>query len=217
VVGRVRDGLFFHTPEALPRGRHSLARERIVEAQRERLLIAMTELIAACGYDAVRIGDVTERAAVSRAAFYESFPDKSACAAAAYDRFIEVLLTSVARSLRRDQPLVEFVEGALRGYLEPLQDDPVVGRAFQVEIDAMGPLARQRRRESLRRFADALAHHHGRLARAGQAGTPLALNAYLGAVYAVRQLASDALEREEHPDLLGLVPDLTGWLLKLLN
>ena len=53
-VPRVRDGVFFTLPEALPRGRHKLTREQVTDAQRERLLAAVTELLAGRGYRRLR-------------------------------------------------------------------------------------------------------------------------------------------------------------------
>src|SRR3981081_105900 len=96
MTARVREGIFFQVPRVLPRGRHNLTREEVLAVQRERLMAAMTELLAQRGYLAVKIGEVAERAGVSRAAFYQCFSDKNACALAAYDRFIEVLLGRLA-------------------------------------------------------------------------------------------------------------------------
>ncbi|GAC68044.1 TetR/AcrR family transcriptional regulator [Gordonia soli] len=216
--GAVVPGLFFHPPTPLPRGRHNVPREQVDAAQNERLLIALTELVAARGYTATSVGDIVERAQVSRVAFYRSFADKQSCALAAYARFIDVLLANIAARLDPDQGLAEFVDSCLRAYLEPMQDDPIVGRAFQVEIDAMGAPARDRRRQALQLFADTLAAHHRHLIDTGRAGgTPLPPSAYLGVVYAVRQLTSDALETTEPVDLLESVPELSRWLLRLLD
>jgi hypothetical protein len=46
-IPSIHDGLFFTLPDALPLGRHDLAREQVLSAQRERLMAAMTELMAA--------------------------------------------------------------------------------------------------------------------------------------------------------------------------
>ena len=69
-AGYVRDGVFFTLPEALPRGRHNLTREQVGDAQRERLLAAVTELLAARGYRGFGVGDVATRAGVSLGTFY---------------------------------------------------------------------------------------------------------------------------------------------------
>jgi AcrR family transcriptional regulator len=108
---RVRDGVFFTLPEALPRGRHQLTRDQISGAQRERLLVAVTELLAARGYRGFGIGDVATRAGVSLGTFYECFDGMDACVFAGYDRFIEVLLREMgAVEVREDdRPAIDKV------------------------------------------------------------------------------------------------------------
>jgi AcrR family transcriptional regulator len=208
--------VFFQLPVALPRGRHKLTRGQVLAAQRERLLASMTELMAADGYAAVKVGQVAERAGVSRAAFYECFADKESCAFAAYDRFIEVLLGRLADTERSQQWDV-FMPRLLESYLGTLQQDLVVARAFQLEMDAVGSEARRRRRESLVRFAQFLRAERERLAADDPSYRPLPLSAYLGVVYAARQLACDALETEARPSLPSLVQELADWMGDLLG
>lgn len=210
---RVREGLFFSTPAVLPRGRHGLPRDQVVAAQRERLMAAMTVLMADLGYERVRVGDVAGEAGVSRAAFYECFPDKQSCAFAAYDRFIEVLLGRVAAALDPTKDVEDYVVTLLEGYLGTLEDDPVVGRAFQLEMDAVGAVARRRRREALDPFAEVIGRHHELLSAGDPTLKPLPRLAYRGIVYGVRQIASDALDGHDEPDLRSLIPDLTCWIL----
>jgi AcrR family transcriptional regulator len=211
-LARVRDGVFFTLPAALPRGRHRLTREQVAEAQRERMLAAVTELLAARGYRGFGVGDVAAEAGVSLAAFYNCFASKDACVFAGYDRFIEVLLTKMAAVEAPGDDRPALTAGLLGAYLETLQQDLVVARAYQVEIDALGPPARARRREAL-----------GLLARyirdRGLEGQPAELpwTAYIGVVYAVRQLASDALDAEPEPDLRALGADLEVWIADLFR
>lgn len=216
VIARVREGVFFQVPVVLPRGRHNLTREQVLAAQRERLMASITELMAASGYSTVRVGEVAERAGVSRAAFYECFADKDACAFAAYDRFIDVLLARLAAT-ERSERWDEFMTRLLGSYLGTLAQDLVVARAFQVEMDAVGREARERRRTALMRFAEFLRTERERLAKSDRTLAPLPLSAYLGVVYAVRQIASDALDAENCPDLLALVPELAEWVNRLLG
>lgn len=214
---RVRDGVFFTLPEALPRGRHKLAREQVTEAQRERLLAAVTELLAAHGYRGFGIGDIATRAGVSLATFYDCFDSKDACVFAGYDRFIEVLLTKMAAVDVPDDDRPALTAGLLGAYLNTLQQDLVVARAYQVEIDAVGPLARARRREALTLFATYIRDRAARIADDGQAPDDLPWTAYIGVVYAVRQLVSDALDGAAEPDLAALGADLEVWVSDLFR
>jgi hypothetical protein len=104
------------------------------------------------------------------------------------------------------------VAGFVGAYLETLQQDVVVARAYQVEIDALGPPARERRRQSLAPFAAYIRERHTRERVNGPAPDALPWVAYLGIVYAVRQLASDALDATPEPDLVKLGEDLAEWL-----
>lgn len=210
----VRHGLFFRAPEALPRGRHSLTREEVRLAHQERLMIAATELLAAAGYRGAGVREICAHAGVSRQAFYDVFADKDECIFAGYDRFIQVLLSRLAVSPKEHElgPRAREIIGA---YLDTLQLDLVVARAFQVEIDALGLRARERRRKSLRLFANFIASERERVIQGPRA--PLPLSAYVGIVYAVRQLASDALDECEEPDLGALADDVTTWIAHTLR
>lgn len=213
MVAQVREGLFFSTPAVLPRGRHGLPRERVLAAQRERLMAAITALMADVGYENVRVGDVARTAGVSRAAFYECFSDKEACAFAAYDRFVEVIVQRIAAALDLSKDAGHYVTMLLEGYLGTLEDDPVVGRAFQIEMDAVGAIARQRRREALFSVAEVIRQHHEQLSAGDSSLRMLPEAAYRGLVYGVRQIASDALDEHPRPDLRALIPAITCWVL----
>ncbi|BCJ40330.1 hypothetical protein GCM10010168_31890 [Actinoplanes ianthinogenes] len=199
---RITSGVVFTTPPSLPRGRHELPREQVVAAQRERMLIAATELLAGAGYRGFGVREICARAAVSRAAFYECFADKDACVYAAYDRFIAVFLERLGAG--------DGVERFVRAYLATLDSDRVAARAFQVEMDALGRPARRRRRQAVERLAALV---RDRL----PGGATVPLSACVGAIYALRQIASDALDSDDEPDLMALAPELTTWLTRMVE
>lgn len=57
----------------LPGGYHGLTREQISDSQRERLFAAMAHQVAARGYRAVTVTEMTKFAKVSTRDFYEHF------------------------------------------------------------------------------------------------------------------------------------------------
>ncbi len=209
---RIRDGVFFTVPEPLPRGRHQLGRTEVLSRQRERMLIAMTELLAAKGVGAVGPAEVAKRAGVSLDAFYECFEGKEQCIFSGYDRFIGVLLERLLAADVEGQTRVELVDTLLGAYIETLQSDLVVARAYQMEIDTLGPEARARRRNSLQLFADYIREVAARKEPGGQPPAWIPRAAYVGMVYAARQLTSDALDLAAEPDLSGLREELRLWL-----
>lgn len=215
LTSRITEGVFFSAPADLPRGRHELSRDKVLSAQRERLMIATTELMAESGYQGVAVRRIAKRAKVSPAAFYECFPDKDACVFAAYGRFIEVLLNRIRDVL----PTASFawdhrtIAVVVDGYLSALNADPVVARAFQVEMDTVGRRARVQRRAALVGMAQALKSERER-----SPGNPRApLSAYVGAVYAIRQLASDALDEPEEGSVTDLSAEAGVWIAAMLS
>ncbi len=213
----MREGVFFEPLKSLPRGRHSLSPEEVRGIQRERILVAMTELLANQSPKGFRSDDIARKAGVSLGAFYENFDSKEACALAGYDRFIEVLFHRMNAVDVGDKTRPELVCALIRAYLETLGEDLVVARAFQVEIDALGAGARKRRRDSLMLFA----HHLWAVSRedspTGRGPDQLPWSAYIGVIYATRQLASDALDAEGHPDLDALADELSVWVTDLFR
>ncbi|MFI6517483.1 TetR/AcrR family transcriptional regulator [Spirillospora sp. NPDC050679] len=215
---RIKEGLFFTTPAALPRGRHGIPREDVVAAQHERAMIAAAELMAEGGYRSFGVREICARASLSRAAFYECFDDKDDCVFAAYDRFIEVLLQRMRGVTELVAPEVTwdaYVPLVVRAYLEAMQLDPVVVRAFQIEMDALGAEARRKRREALRTMAAFLMEAREELDPEARDQVPL--SAYIGAIYAARQLASDALDEDGDADVLALVPEISIWAGQMLK
>ena len=211
-VAHIQPGIFFSPRGELPRGRHALDRNTVREAQCERVMTAFTELVADRGLAAVSVTDVVAHAGVSRSAFYACFDDLAGCADAAYERFISVLLTRLGQAMDPTDHWQAFVESAVRAYLEALQADQVVARAMQIEMDAAGKPSRARRQRALRQIADVLAAKHAELRQEDPSIGSLPDEAFLGMVYAVRQLACDALEDDADPDLLALVNPTLQWI-----
>lgn len=191
-IPSITDGVFFTHPGALPRGKHTLSRDDVRAIQRDRVLIASVELLAAHGYRATGAREVCLRAGVSLTAFYDSFTDREEAVFAAYDRFIEVLLGRLVGVTGDGRTWQEYVEAVMAAYFDTLASDLVVARAFQVEMDGMGRPARARRRTALLGLAQMLRAKH--LDWDPTAADRIPEAAYLNGVYGARQAASDALD-----------------------
>jgi AcrR family transcriptional regulator len=214
---RVRPGVFFEPLQALPRGRHSLTTDEVRAIQQERILVSMTELLAAHGPRGFGSGEISKNAGVSLAAFYDCFESKEACALAGYDRFIEVLFHRMNAVDVGDKSRPELVCALIRAYLETLQSDLVVAKAYQVEIDTLGASVRKLRRDSLLLFAHHLWGVSSDDSPEGRGPDVLPWSAYIGVIYTTRQLASDALDTESEPDLLALSDELAIWVSDLFR
>lgn len=191
--------------------------EEVRAIQKERILVSMTELMAAYGVAGTGSSEIARHAGVSLAAFYDCFEGKEACALAGYDRFIEALFHRMNAVDVGDKTRPELVCGLIHAYLETLQSDLVVARAYQVEIDSLGASVRKRRRESLLLFAHHLWGVSSDDSPAGRGPDELPWSAYIGIIYTTRQLASDALETEDSPDLMALSDELAIWVSDLFR
>ena len=130
-----------------------------------------------------------------------------------YDRFIAVFIERLVAVHGEGRTWEEYVGAVLDSYFEVLEQDLVVARAFQVEMDAAGKIARDRRRAALHGLAAVLHAEHRRQCDTDATLDPdLPAEVFVASVYAARQLASDLLDTEVAPDLVAVVPRISGWL-----
>ena len=144
------------TPQAatapLPRGPHKLSREEVLGHQRTRILQAIVEAVAAKGYAASTIGDVTSRARVSRDSFYGLFDDKEACFLAAYDAITDSLLENLVATGLDHASYVDGMREGVRAFLRFWRENPDAAHTWMDAVYAAGPEALAHRERALRRF-----------------------------------------------------------------
>jgi AcrR family transcriptional regulator len=117
----------------LPRGRHGLPRQVVVDHQRERLLGAVAEALAAHGYAGLTVERVLEIAGVSRTTFYANFADKEEAVEAsmevAFERFLALLLRACAA--QKEWPLK--VKVAIGASLDFAAASPAQAQLFDLD------------------------------------------------------------------------------------
>lgn len=165
----------------LPRGRHGIPRETVVRDQRDRILAAMADAMAAHGYVGTSVAAVLKLAGVSRETFYEQFRSKEDCFEAAYERAVELLIARIQDALpdrtagtgtdgresarnparepgsRPAAPGGPPIGALLDAYLDGLASEPAYARLFLVEVYAAGPKAIARRAELQEAFVSLVA------------------------------------------------------------
>lgn len=213
MVTQIADGIFFTRPDRRAPAQRDLSPDEALTEQRQSLLIAVTELMALMGYASFGIREVATRADVSISGFYQCFADKDECVFAAYDRFIEVMTGRVLAAIDGPTDWDSMVTAVVGAYLTALDADPVVTRAFQVEMDALGRPARERRRQALNGMAVLL---KARRDEVWPGAEDVPLSAYIGAVYAVRQLACDRVD-DDDPEVAGLNDEVQPWIALMLE
>jgi AcrR family transcriptional regulator len=194
-------------PRILPRGRHKMDPQLVAASQRQRLLEAMTGLVAERGYAAVTIGDIVTRAGTAKRTFYDHFTDKLQCFLAALDVITEILLASGVRTFSVSGSVRERCEYALRGYLALLVSMPNTAKLFYLEAIAAGPEAVTRRNDVQLKFARHIVGLSRAAAIAGQGQELTELHA-LGVVGAIHQLIYAHLHERGPDSLLEISEDV---------
>jgi AcrR family transcriptional regulator len=133
----------------LPGGHHGLTREQIVDSQRERLLAAIAQEVAAKGYRATTITDVVKSASVSTRDFYELFRSKEECFLAAFDVVHDHLQQLIADAVADVDDWPHQVVTALRVALDFFAAEPDLARLCLVESVAATPTIAIRFREAV--------------------------------------------------------------------
>lgn len=187
-----------------PRGRHRLPPEVVTRSQRERLLEAAVRVVAAKGYGAMTIGDLTDAAGVSRSTFYELFADKEACFLAAYDNAVEALVRQVIAAYESEQSWPDRAAAGLAALLATLAEEPALARLSLVDIGNAGPAAQRRYRAAIQRLTPLF--DEGRDFAAGGRGLPA--NTSRMAIGGVTGLISDELVAGRAERLPGLLSDV---------
>jgi AcrR family transcriptional regulator len=139
-------------PVKLPSGRHGLPRAFVIHNQRERMLVAVAEVVSRKGYAAMTVRDVIGEAGVSRRTFYEHFHNKEDAFLAAYDHVVDHVLGEVSAAYLRGESWAEGVGLGIQAFVDYLAKDPAVAHVCIVEVLAAGPRALARRSSAMERF-----------------------------------------------------------------
>lgn len=194
-------------PRILPRGRHKLDPQLVAASQRQRLIEAITELVAEKGYPDVTIGEIVTRAGTAKRTFYDHFVDKLECFLAAFDVITSTLTASSARMFGTSGSVRERCESSIRGYLEMLASMPNAAKVFYLEAIAAGPEAVTRRYSVHLRFARNIVALSRSASHTGQGRELSELHA-LAVVGALHQMIYGQLHTKGPDRLLEIADDV---------
>ena len=193
-------------PRTLPRGRHKLDPDLVAASQRQRLLEAMTELVAETGYAAVTIGDIVQRAGTAKRTFYDHFADKLQCFLSALDVITETLVAAARTTFAVSGGVRARTESSVRGYLAQLAAMPSTAKVFYLEASSAGPEAVTRRNDVQLKFARHIVSLSRKAVLAG--GQELSELHALGVVGAIHQIVYSHLHRHGPDSLLEISEDV---------
>ncbi len=154
------------------------------------------------------MGDITSRARVSRRTFYEQFPDREACLAAALEDALDAVRGELAGAGLEGLAWRERVRVGLWRILVFFDREPVLARVCVVQALRGGPRVLERREGVMAQLAAVV--DGGRL-ESGRAARCSALTAegVVGAVFAI--VYARLLKGERRP-LAGLLGELVGMI-----
>jgi AcrR family transcriptional regulator len=137
---------------AIKRGPSRLPPEVVSATQRERLFDGLVHTVAEKGYINARVEDICQAAGVTRPAFYAQFAGKEDAFIATYRYGTELLYSVIHAAHYSVEPWRTSVRYGLRALLTTLASVPTFATMAVVEINAVGPIARDERERLLRRF-----------------------------------------------------------------
>ena len=192
----------------LPGGHHGLSREQILESQRERLLAALAQEVAAKGYRATTITDVVKLASVSTRDFYEHFDGKEACFLAAFEAVRDHLEGVLTEAAAREEDWPHQTIEALRAGLEFFAAEPDLARLCVVEPVSATPTIAIRFREAVLACVPALARGRNELDDVDSL-PPSTEDSLLGGILSLATRSILAGETEQLPALLPSMVEFT--------
>jgi AcrR family transcriptional regulator len=173
-------------PERLPRGHHDLSPEYVAEHQRLRILSATTNTVSERGYGATTVGQIVERARVSRRTFYEHFDTKEHAFLATFCASVECLAAAVREAYAaRGRQWEDRMADTLLEFTRLLVEWPNTGVITFVEVGAAGLEAQARRANGMAMAADALRSACAHRDPGGAAPSPVAAELAVGGLFEV--------------------------------
>lgn len=178
--------------------------------QRERLLNAIVEEVAANGFQAASIASVTARARVPEEAFTASFTDMEGCFLAAFDSLIGQLAAHTISAYHAPcDSWLERVRSGLSAYISGVCSRPDAARAYLLEAPTISPATRAQRDQAVALFEDTLAEMLEDLPTGAQL-TPVTITGIAGGI---ARVVERRLREGRAAELPGLVEDMLAWAL----
>jgi AcrR family transcriptional regulator len=138
--------------ERLPDGGDRDRAQMLARDPRDRILVAMAEIVAKRGYHGATIEQIVKRAGVSRATFYEHFENREDCLLAGFDEAAIELQRRMEDAAARETDWPDQIRAALTAFLDYTVSNPALARTCIVESVTAGPEAMERYERALLTF-----------------------------------------------------------------
>jgi AcrR family transcriptional regulator len=175
---------------------------------RDRILVAMYEIVAKRGYQGTTIEHIVKRAGISRATFYEHFENREDCLLAGFaDAEKELRRRTAEATATGEWP--NRVRAALRAFVEYCTSEPALARTCLVEAVTAGPIAMEHYERALTSFTPLFREGRELLDAPGDLPDDLEDLIVGGIVWMVHQ----RLLRNEIGEIPGLLPTMLEFAL----
>jgi AcrR family transcriptional regulator len=188
-----------------------LSREAVTIDQKRRLRIALTSLVAECGYEAVTVRVLIRRAKVSTSTFYNHYESVEDCFASIVGETIRGGASDLRHSLEIEADAVGALRRALRVMMDRLALEPRVARAVFIESFGAGPKVRQEMTAAFTELEAQFVETFDRAPRPIAGTTHLAAGLLAGLLGVIRR--TTIMHRTE--DLPVVADELTDWMLSV--
>jgi AcrR family transcriptional regulator len=189
-------------------GAEVLARGRVSEVQRARMVLAARQVVADEGYGRMSVERVVARAGVSRKTFYDLFENREDCFLEAFDDALAHAARVVGEAYAGESSWRERIRAGLAALLALLDEEPELRAVCVVEALAAGPRVLAHRAQAVRALIAAV--DEGRAEARGDP-PPLTAEGVVGAVFSV--IHARALQDGAKPEpLSGLLGQLMAMI-----
>jgi AcrR family transcriptional regulator len=188
----------------LPTGAQEMPPDFVARGQRERIVAAMTDLVAERGYRKTTIEAIGKTARVALSTFYEHFDDKEACFLAAFDESVEAAREVFAGLIDPERPWPEQIATGLQVFLEMVVAEQARAKLCLVEAQAAGSAALARYQSMLESVAPKLREGRELNPRAARLPDGLEVAIAGGLAWLVHQ----RLVADRAGDLEALLPEM---------
>ena len=196
-------------------GPHGLDPALVQRIQRERVLDAMTHVVAELGYQSTTVTKVLDRAQISKLTFYELFDNKEQCFLTAYDDAMAHAFERIEEACAAEQlgPPQQRLGAGIDALLEFFAEEPAVARLCVLEVLAAGPAGRERRAATMDRLAAMMEALLAEVSPDGDLG-PIVARALVGGA---EDIVYGAVDRGQIAELPKLAEQIVAMQLKLIN
>lgn len=185
-------------------GPHGMPPQRVRDIQRERMLKALTEVVAREGYAEATVRKLLAQAGLSRRTYYDLWVDKEDCYLDAYGEIADQLADRAAAAFAQGATPHERVRLAVEALASFCIEQPDAACACIVEGIAAGQAARAKRAELIERIAAMIEPALAEL-RPDAPNTALAARATVGGIF---ELLYGPLARRDVEQLRSLAEQI---------